>query len=94
MILSRHSFDGRWVWDIYNENFRDTRNVSRLLYYKNGMIVSHNFSLFSDDHNYFRGNTHDVVANVLHSDIVVSEFELQSRYYIHFGTNNLWKGMP
>ena len=25
--------------------------------------------------------------------IVVSEFELQSRYYVHFRTNNLGKGM-
>ena len=25
--------------------------------------------------------------------IVVSEFELQSRYYVHFQANNLWKGI-
>ena len=25
--------------------------------------------------------------------IVVSEFELQSRYYVHFRANTLWKGM-
>ena len=32
-----------------------------------------------------------VVANVLDCDIVVSEFELQSRYYIPFQTNTLGK---
>ena len=30
---------------------------------------------------------HGEVANVLDCDIVVSEFELQLRYYIHFRTN-------
>ena len=33
------------------------------------------------------------VANALDCDIVVSEFELQSRYYVHFRTNTLGKGM-
>ena len=33
-----------------------------------------------------------VVINVLDSDIVVSEFELQSRYYVHFRTNTHGKG--
>ena len=35
--------------------------------------------------------TCDVVANVLDSDIVVNEFELQTHYYVHFWTNNLGK---
>ena len=30
-----------------------------------------------------------VVANVLDGNFVVSEFELQSHYYIHFRTNSL-----
>ena len=34
-----------------------------------------------------------VVANVMDCDIVVSEFELQSRYYVYFQINNLVKGM-
>ena len=34
----------------------------------------------------------DVVAKVLDCDAAVSEFELQSRYYIHFKTNTLGKG--
>ena len=32
-------------------------------------------------------------ANIMDSDIVVSEFELQLRYCIHFWTNALLKGM-
>ena len=39
------------------------------------------------------GSPRDVVANVLDSDIVVSEFELQSRHYIHFRTYTHAKGM-
>ena len=31
------------------------------------------------------------MANVLDCDIVVSEFELQSRYYLHFETNTTGK---
>ena len=38
---------------------------------------------------YFRG----VVANVLDRDTVVSEIELQLRYYIHFWTNTQGKGV-
>ena len=34
-----------------------------------------------------------VEANVLNCDIVVSEFELQSCYYVHFRTNALPKGI-
>ena len=33
------------------------------------------------------------MANVQDYDIVVNEFELQSRYYVHFRTNTLGKGM-
>ena len=35
----------------------------------------------------------DIVANMLDCDIVVSQFELQSSYYVHFRTNTLEKGM-
>ena len=34
-----------------------------------------------------------VMANMLHYDIVVSEFKLQSRYCVHFWTNTLEKGV-
>ena len=34
-----------------------------------------------------------VVANMLNCGLKVSEFELQSRYYIHIQTNILEKGM-
>ena len=33
------------------------------------------------------------MAKVLDCDLKVSDFELQSCYYIHFQTNNLMKGM-
>ena len=33
------------------------------------------------------------MAKALDGEIVVSEFELQLRYYIHFRTNNLGKGI-
>ena len=31
------------------------------------------------------------MANVLNRDVVVNEFELPSRYYVHFQTNTLEK---
>ena len=31
------------------------------------------------------------VANVLECDIIVSDFEIQSRYYVHFWNNTLGK---
>ena len=34
-----------------------------------------------------------VEANVLHCDIVVSGFDHQSRYYVHFYTNMFGTGM-
>ena len=36
-----------------------------------------------------RGQSCCVVANVLDCSMVVSEFELQSCYYVHFRTNTL-----
>ena len=33
------------------------------------------------------------MANILDSDIFISEFELESRNYVHFRTNALGKGM-
>ena len=40
-----------------------------------------------------QGCLRGVVANVLNCDIVVSEFKLQSRYYVHLRTNILGKDM-
>ena len=40
-----------------------------------------------------RESTRSVVANMLDCNIVVNEFELQSRYYVYFRTNTLPKGM-
>ena len=34
-----------------------------------------------------------IVVNVLDCDIVISEFEFHSRYYVHHRTNTLKKGM-
>ena len=34
-----------------------------------------------------------VMVKAIDSEIVVSEFELQSRYYVHFRANTLGKGM-
>ena len=39
------------------------------------------------------GSSRDGVANVQDREIVVSMFEFLSRYFIHFRTNNLEKGM-
>ena len=38
-------------------------------------------------------NSYSIIANVLDCDIIVNEFEPQSRNYIHFQINTLRKGM-
>ena len=38
-------------------------------------------------------NLHGIVVNMLDCDIIVSEFKLQSHYYVHFWTKTLEKGM-
>ena len=43
-------------------------------------------------HIYMR-NLLDIVANLQDCDIVVNEFELSSRYYVHFQTNELENSM-
>ncbi len=62
--------------------------LTHALFYK-GSKISSVYTAFD----LFRGSTRDVVANLLDCDIVVSEFKLQSCYYIHFRTNTLGKGM-
>ena len=39
------------------------------------------------------GSARDLVVNVQDSSILVSKFELQSHFYVHFQTNTLDKGM-
>ena len=46
--------------------------------------------------NYFRpgaGGPHGVMVKAMDYGIIVSEFVLQSRYYVHFQANTLGKGM-
>ena len=40
-----------------------------------------------------RGSPYGAASNALNYDIVVSEFELQSSYHVHFRTNTFGKGM-
>ena len=49
-----------------------------------------------DDNDYTTGTTrnpYDALANMLDCNIVVSKFQLQSTYYIHFKANTFRKGM-
>ena len=39
------------------------------------------------------GSTRNVVAIMLDCDLEVNEIESQSRYFVHFSTNILWKDM-
>ena len=43
--------------------------------------------------NPFRGCPRGVMVKTMDGGIVVSEFELQSRYYVHFRANTLGKDM-
>ena len=39
------------------------------------------------------GYPRGVMVKAIDCGIVVREFVLQSRYYVHFRTNTLWKGI-
>ena len=41
----------------------------------------------------FRGCPRGVMVKAMDCGIVVNEFKFQLRYYVHFGTNTLRKGM-
>ena len=49
--------------------------------------------LFSVARHVGRGCPHGVMVKAMDCGIVVSEFLLQSRYYVHFRANTLGKGM-
>ena len=42
---------------------------------------------------YKQGGARGVIVKLMDSGIVVREFVLQSRYYVHYRANNLGKGM-
>ena len=52
---------------------------------------STNILLISHDQTYKDHNPCVVMVNVPDCNVVVSEFEFQSRYYIHFRTNAPWE---
>ena len=54
------------------------------------LVVSSTKNLFSPN---VRGCPRGVMVKAMDCGIVVSEFELQSRYYVHFNANTLVKGM-
>ena len=41
----------------------------------------------------YQGCLRGVMVKAMDSGIVISEFELPSRYYVHFRTNVHWKGI-
>ena len=49
--------------------------------------------IITDSSSSQQGCPRDAMVKALDSGIVVSEFERQSRYYVHFWTNTLAKGM-
>ena len=53
----------------------------------------HNPAAVIDNDTHKRGCPCGVMVKAMDSGIVVCEFELQSRYYVHFQTNTLGKGI-
>ena len=49
--------------------------------------------LYSHKHYIYKGCPRGVMVKAMDCGIVVSEFVLQSRYYVHFRANTLGKGM-
>ena len=56
-------------------------------------IFSSPINLIKNIHLYPRGYPCGVMVKAMDYGIIVSEFELQSRYYVHFRANSLMKGM-
>ena len=63
---------------------RSTRKISGYLGISQSTVIRH-------FHN--RGCPRGVMVKAMHCGIVVREFVLQSRYYVHFRANTLGKGM-
>ena len=55
--------------------------------------VTNNQRISIKKNNQTAGGLHGVMVKALDCGIIVSEFELQSRYYIHLQRNTLGKGM-
>ena len=73
------------ICTIYSPSLYASR---RLAYpYQVVYLLSYEYSWYHKTQKSLR----NVMANVQVCDIVVSEFELQSRYYVHFRTNTLWE---
>ena len=59
----------------------------------NNHLFAHSFMVWSNKiRRSLGGCPCDVMVKALEFGIVVREFELQSRYYVHFPTNTLGKG--
>ena len=61
----------------------------RLILPKHSMLP---FIINSSKHKVYRGCPHGVMVKAMDCGIVVREFVLQSRYYVHFRANTLGKG--
>ena len=72
-----------------NQNNDDYRNY--LIWFLEKVFVQ--CHAFSSQTKTYRGTLHDVTAKILDCSLEVNELGLQSRYYIHFWTNVLGKGM-
>ena len=57
------------------------------------MFVHISKKRFNVTHNNTRDCLRDVMVRAMDCGIVLSEFELQLRYYVHFRANTLGKGM-
>ena len=56
-------------------------------------VILHSTHLFSFIRRFISGCLCGVIVKAMDSGIIVSEFELQSRYYIYFRANTFGKGM-
>ena len=80
-VISGHSLEGWSYPSIVRQSAYSTALVDRTSDNKYKLLTQ----------NYMLGE--GLMVKVLEYGIVVREFELQSRYYVHFRTNTLRKGM-
>ena len=80
-------------WELNPQFSSKGAETSSLAVTQQQSAQTHSTYCSNTDHKWYRGCPHGVMVKVMDCGIIVSEFVLQSRYYIHFRANTLGKDM-
>ena len=76
-----------------NSNALQNKLISKLFTYKSQIYIYIYKTIFNPVNPELGFGPHSVMVKVMDCGIVVSGFEFQSLYYVHFQANTLGKGM-